>query len=221
MTKVRFDPADPSRFLGLGMYSSYDALLADSSQVGRASTLTASLLVLLGSALILFYIRRLLFPLALVVASTDRVAAGEYDVALPPESDDEIGRLSRSFRSMVHQIRERGLQVEHHKLSLLNINTRLEKARQQLEAKTIELEQQAGQDKSEFLARISHDIRTPLNSMLLLANALADNREQNLTSDQEQSAKVLAGAGADLLALVNDLLDLSKLGAGKLQVGRL
>jgi signal transduction histidine kinase/CheY-like chemotaxis protein len=218
MTKVRFDPADPSRFLGLGMYSSYDALLADSSQVGRASTLTASLLVLLGSALILFYIRRLLFPLALVVASTDRVAAGEYDVALPPESDDEIGRLSRSFRSMVHQIRERGLQVEHHKLSLLNINTRLEKARQQLEAKTIELEQQAGQDKSEFLARISHDIRTPLNSMLLLANALADNREQNLTSDQEQSAKVLAGAGADLLALVNDLLDLSKLGAGKLQV---
>lgn len=218
MTKIRFDPADPSRFLGLGMYSSYDALLADSSAVGRASTFTASLLVLLGTVLILFYIRRLLLPLALVVASTDRVAAGDYDVALPPESDDEIGRLSRSFRTMVQQIKERGLQVEHHKLSLLGINARLEKARQQLEAQTIQLEQQAGQDKSEFLARISHDIRTPLNSMLLLANALADNREKNLTSDQEQSAKVLAGAGSDLLALVNDLLDLSKLGAGKLQL---
>lgn len=218
MAKIRFDPADPSRFLGLGIYSSYDALLADSSAVGRASTLTASLLILLGSVLILFYIRRLLMPLALVAASTDRVAAGEYDVALPPESDDEIGRLSRSFRSMVYQIKERGLQVEHHKLSLLNINSRLEKARQQLEAKTIDLEQQAGQDKSEFLARISHDIRTPLNSMLLLANALADNREKNLTSEQQQSAKVLAGAGSDLLALVNDLLDLSKLEAGKLQV---
>lgn len=218
LSKIRFDPADPSRFLALGMYSSYDALLADSSAVGRSSTLTASLLVLLGSVLILFYIRRLLMPLALVVASTDRVAAGEYDIALPPESDDEIGRLSRSFRSMVQQIRERGLQVEHHKLSLLDINARLEKARQQLEAKTIELEQQAGQDKFEFLARISHDIRSPLNSMLLLANALADNRDRNLTPEQEKSAKVLAGAGADLLALVNDLLDLSKLGAGKLQL---
>lgn len=218
MTKIRFDPANPSRFFGLGMYSSYDALLADSSAVGRASTFTASLLVLLGTILILFYIRRLLTPLALVVDSTDRVAAGEYDVALPPESDDEIGRLSSSFRSMVQQIKDRRLQVEHHKLSLLNINSRLEKARQQLEAKTIELEQQAGQDKSEFLARISHDIRTPLNSMLLLANALADNREKNLISEQEQSAKVLAGAGSDLLALINDLLDLSKLGAGKLQI---
>jgi len=218
MTKIRFDPAHPSRFLALGLYSSYDALLTDSSEVGQASALTASLLVLLGSVLIVFYIRRLLLPLALVDASTDRVAAGDYNVALPPESDDEIGRLSRSFRSMVHQVRERSLQIEHHKLSLLKINSRLEKARQELEAKTIELEQQAGQDKSDFLARISHDIRTPLNSMLLLANALADNREKNLTSDQEQSAKVLAGAGADLLALVNDLLDLSKLQAGKLQL---
>lgn len=218
MTKIRFDPADKSRFLALGLYSSYDALLANSSDVGQASALTASLLVLLGSVLIVFYIRRLLLPLALVDASTDRVAAGDYDVALPPESDDEIGRLSRSFRSMVHQVRERTMQIEHHKLSLLKINSRLEKARQELEAKTIQLEQQAGQDKSDLLARISHDIRTPLNCMLLLANALADNREHNLTSDQEQSAKVLAGAGADLLALINDLLDLSKLQAGKLQV---
>ncbi len=218
MTKIRFDPAHPSRFLALGMYASYDSLLADSSKVGRSSTLTASLLVLLGTVLILVYIRRLLSPLALVAASTDRVAAGDYDVVLPPESDDEIGRLSRSFRSMVHQIRERTLQIEHHKLSLLKINSRLEKARQELEAKTIELEQQAGQDKSELLARISHDIRTPLNSMLLLANALADNPEKNLTADQEQSAKVLAGAGSDLLALINDLLDLSKLEAGKLQL---
>src|SRR5690606_36372682 len=116
----------------------------DSSEVGWSSTFTASLLVLLGSGLILFYIRRLLMPLALVVASTDRVAAGEYDIALPPEPDDEIGRLSRSSRSMVDQIRERGLQVESHKLSLLGINSRLEKARTELEAKTIELEQQAG-----------------------------------------------------------------------------
>lgn len=218
MTKIRYDPDHSSRFLALGMYSSYNALLADSSAVGQASTLTAALLVLLGTILILVYIRRLLLPLALVVASTDRVAAGEYDVALPPESDDEIGRLSRSFSGMLQQIREGTLQIEHHKLSLVKINSRLEKSRQELETKTIELEQQAGQDKSEFLARISHDIRTPLNSMLLLANALADNREQNLTSDQEQCAKVLAGAGFDLLALVNDLLDLTKLGAGKLQL---
>lgn len=218
MTKIRFDPAQPARFLALGIYSSYDALLADSAEVGQSSALTASLLVFLGSVLIVFYIRRLLLPLALIDASTDRVAAGEYDVALPPESDDEIGRLSHSFRSMVHQVRERTLQIEHHKLSLLKINSRLEKARQELEAKTIELEQQAGHDKSEFLARISHDIRTPLNSMLLLANALADNREHNLTSEQQQSAKILAGAGSDLLALVNDLLDLSKLEAGKLQL---
>jgi signal transduction histidine kinase/DNA-binding response OmpR family regulator len=218
MTKVRFDPAHPSRFLALGMYSPYATLLADSSAVGQTSALTASLLVLLGTVLILFYVRRLLRPLALVAASTDCVAAGQSAVALPPESDDEIGSLARSFRSMVHQIKERTFQLERHKLSLLESNSHLDKVRQELEAKTIELKQKAGEDKSELLARISHDIRTPLNSMLLLANALADNPEQNLTSDQERSARVLAGAGADLFALINDLLDLSKLEAGKLRI---
>ncbi|MEW6174459.1 MAG: response regulator [Pseudomonadota bacterium] len=96
-------------------------------------------------------------------------------------------------------------------------NQRLNEAQLMLEQRADEL-QRASRYKSEFLANMSHELRTPLNSSLILAKLLADNPEGNLSDDQVQFARSIYSAGNDLLTLINDILDISKVEAGKLEV---
>lgn len=96
-------------------------------------------------------------------------------------------------------------------------NNLLNQAQVQLEERAEEL-QRSSKYKSEFLANMSHELRTPLNSSLILAKLLAENPHENLTAEQVKFAESIYSAGNDLLNLINDILDISKVEAGKLEV---
>jgi signal transduction histidine kinase/CheY-like chemotaxis protein/CHASE3 domain sensor protein len=132
-------------------------------------------------------------------------------------ANEELAQQSDALRDTQAQLEERQEQLQASNSSLTAQRDALEQLQRNLKDKAQELER-ASQYKSEFLANMSHELRTPLNSTLILAKLLADNKLGNLTKEQVSFASSIYAAGNDLLALINDILDLSKIEAGKVEV---
>nr|MBA2332158.1 response regulator [Actinomycetota bacterium] len=115
------------------------------------------------------------------------------------------------------ELEERSQQLEEQNRRIEVKNEEIELARAALEEKAEQLAL-SSKYKSEFLANMSHELRTPLNSLLILAKLLGDNPDGNLTEKQIEFSKTIHQAGSDLLGLINDILDLSKVEAGRMDV---
>ncbi len=128
---------------------------------------------------------------------------------------EELRQSNDALTSQSAELEEQTAQLEMQKVKIQKQNAELEHAKTAMEDKAKDLEI-AGKYKSEFLANMSHELRTPLNSILLLSKHLADNRGDNLTEKQVECAETVHTSGAELLNLINDVLDLSKVEAGQM-----
>jgi CheY-like chemotaxis protein/signal transduction histidine kinase/CHASE3 domain sensor protein len=145
--------------------------------------------------------------------------------------EEELRVNNEELEEQGRTLRESRTQLESQQAELEQINSQLEEQTQVLEdqkdslakshavlaARSAELKR-ANEYKSEFLANMSHELRTPLNSILILAKLLSDNKQGNLDENQQRFAHTISSAGRDLLALINDVLDLSRIEAGKIEI---
>jgi HAMP domain-containing protein len=135
-------------------------------------------------------------PLTELALAAERVEGGERAVAVPTDAVDEVGTLQRALASMIGALDER-------ERELVGTNEELERA---------------SRLKSEFLANVSHELRTPLNAIIGYSKMLLEGMDGDLTDQQSQDILRIAGAGENLLQLINGLLDLAKIEAGRFEL---
>ena len=195
------------------------ALAFLTQQKRRAIAVLGSVFIvsILAAWLLLVWVTR---PLSNLSQAVEEIGKGNMDIHIKRQSEDEIGDLAASFADMVRQLLSR-------ETALRELNENLEK---RVEERTIELKSlqlgleqardaadDANQAKSAFLANMSHELRTPMNAILGYSEMLMEEAEDLQQEDLIPDLKKIHQSGTHLLALINDVLDLSKIESGKME----